>query len=283
MFKIVNGRTGRETPCLGPQASFFFGPESNSPQSTTSPSREPRFIVGAFERKTDDEPSYGQESRHTPFESGFRIELTHIREKDLLSPPLLNRRWSDSSEAPICEFREVVQEYDARSGVPEWPGILRFVFRFLILLESIAVLATATHSVSIYTRFLWLHFPESNPARPPEVNLFPTSFFQVVAGVSLVSSAITWSLALRRRYTGTTTVGDPLVMALSGLMAGLWVAAMAISRQYESPDEPGLAWYACHHTVRPQREIANHRLVCAEQVSSPSGCCTLEVLDLIRL
>lgn len=279
MFKIANGRTGRETPCFGPRPSFSSRPESNSPQSTTSPSREPRFIVGSFERRTDDEPYHGQESKHNPSESSFRIELTDIREKDLLSPPLPNRRWSESSDATSCEFREVVQEYDARSGVPAWPGILRFIFRVLILLESIAVLVIATHSVSIYTNILSMSFA-GVPARPAPANLFPTSFLQVVAGVSLVSSILTWFHAWRRRYTGATTVDDPLAMVLSGLTMGLWVAALAVSWQHESPDEPGLAWWTCHGTSRPPREIANYQLVCAEQVSSLLGCCTLKDLDL---
>jgi len=272
MFTVANGRTGRETPCFGPRPSFTFRPAPNSPQSTTSPSREPRFVVGPFESRTYDEPSHGQESRHTPSESSFRIELTHIREKDLLSPPLPNRRWSESSDATSCEFREVVQEPDARSHVPKWPGILRFIFRFLILLESIAVLVIATHSVAIYTDSPSIRFTGVDPARPAEVNLFPTSFLQVVAGVSLVSSILTWLHALRRRYTGTTTVGDPLAMVLSGLMTGLWVAATAVSKQYDSADEPGLAWWACHRMDRPLRENVNYNLVCAEQVSFPLGC-----------
>lgn len=279
MFAVANGRTGRETPCFGPRPSFSFRLESSSPQSTTSPSREPRFIVGPFESRRHDEPSYGEGIRHSPSESSFRIELTHIREKDLLSPPLPNRRWSESSDATSCEFTEEVQEHDTRSSVPKWPSILRILFRSLILLESIAVLVIATHSVSIYTDSQ----PRStdvNPPRPDQVNLFPTSFLQVVAGVSLVSSILTWLHALRRRYTGTTVISDPLAMAVSGLMTGLWVAATAISTQYESPDEPGLTWWACHRAGRPLREDVNYNLVCAEQVSFPLGCCTLEDLNL---
>lgn len=267
MFAIANGRTGRETPCLGPRPSFSFRPELSSPQSTTSPTREPRFIVGPFESRTFEEPSHGEEPRHTPSESSFRIELTHIREKDLLSPPLPGRRWSISSDATSCDFGEVGQKDDVRFGPSTWPGILRFIFRFLILVESIAVLVIATHSVSIYTNSQSIRSTGADPAWPAEVNLFPTSFLQVVAGVSLVASLLTWLHDLRRRYNGTTTIADPLSMVSSGLMTGLWIATTAISRQPELPDEPSLAWWACHRTGNPLNESVNYNLVCAEQVS----------------
>ena len=271
MFTIANGRTGRETPCFGPRPSFSFRRESQSPQSTTSPLREPRFIVGPFESRADDEPSHGEESRRTPSESTFRIELTHIREKDLLSPPILGRRWSESSDATSCEVREVVQQNDVRLRGLRWPGILRFVFRSLTLLQSIAVLVLAAHSESIYMRTQSIRVAGSDPAWPAEVKLFSARFVQVVAGISLVSSLFTWLHALRRRYAGTTTVGDQFVMASSGLMMGLWVAATAISRQHEGPDEPSLAWWACHRTGNPPNGRVAYNLVCAELVSSSLG------------
>ena len=280
MFAIANGRTGRETPCFGPRPSFSFRPESSSPQSTVSPSREPRFIVGPFESRVDDEPFHGQEPRLTPSESSFRIELTHIREKDLLSPPLPGRRWSISSDATSCDFREVVQKNDVQFTAPRWPSILRFIFRFLILLESIAVLVIATHSVSIYTGSQPIRSTGVDPTSPAEINLFPTSFLQVVAGISLVSSLLTWLHALRSRYTGISSVGDHLAMVSSGLMTGLWVATAAIFRQHESSDEPSLAWLACHQTGSQLKESTDYRLICAEQVRLSLGCCMAEDLEL---
>ena len=280
MPPISNSRAAaRQMPlCTPTHSSRSSPPVLNLSDSAQSPSREPRFIVGSFETRAYDQPSDGEESRRTPNTPSFHIEVTHIRERDLLSPPLPGRRWSESSVTTDCASKKPWKGNGARSDGPRWPGIIRSLLRLVIILESAAVLGLVTHSTSIYLDTRTVLFSDGRPAWSTEVNLFPARFLQVVASLSLATCLLTVTHQLWRRVTTVTPVGDQMALVSSGLMAGLWVASVAITRQHDHRNDAKLAGWACYRAGRPINQIVNYNLICAEQVSLPWDTADLEAL-----
>lgn len=258
MFTTFNHRTDLSEGLS--DISTSFSTERPPPYSCISPSREPRFIVGPFEPISSPQPSPGFPP---PEDLSFRIEVTDIREKDLLRPPTPGLPWFKSSQDTSYEGSE--RETTGSEG-PRLPGIFRFLLRLVIFLESAAVLSLTTHSVSIFTRTQTIRFGGIEPAWPDQIELFPARFRQAVACTSLSISLLVLVHLLWRRFTTPPLFDNYYAIVCSGLMMGLWFAAAIVSRQHPGHEKGTIASWACPRAgTRPIR-VVDYNLICAEQV-----------------
>lgn len=269
MSTVFISRAGRPISLSTTPPSYSFRPVLNQAPVDQSPSQEPKFIVGDFETTAYNNPSYGTESGHTSYNPSFRIEVTHIQEKDLLEPPTRGQAWSRSPSPAGYGFNRRLEQNNIPFDGSRWMGILRFTLRLLILVASAAIIGLLTHSMSVYFCTQTINFSGVEAAWPTQVNLFPSHFLLVVGVISLASSFVTLVQSFWHRVAVPIPLGDKFAIVLSGILIGLWIASAFVFEGYKKPDKASLVWWACYREGGPADQLVGYDLVCAEHVRFP--------------
>ncbi|KAI9873402.1 MAG: hypothetical protein M1830_000435 [Pleopsidium flavum] len=281
MSTVSTIRPGRSIPSLTPPPSYSFRPVLGDPPDQ-SPSQEPRFVVGDFQ-STYSNSSYGTESGYTPYESSFRIEVTHVQGKDLLDPPVRGQGWPRSPSPAGYGFNRPPERTDMPFDGSRGMGTLRFTLRLLILVASAVTIGLLTHSMSIYFRTKTINVSGVEPAWPNQVSLFPTYFLLSVAAVSLASSFVTLVQSFWHRTAVPISLGDKFTIILSGILIGSWIASAFIFEGYKKPDSASLVWWACYRKGGPADQLVGYDLVCAKHTAAQDMGIALNVLELFVL
>lgn len=262
MFTASISRADSPPPSSTPPPYSFY-PEQDQGPLVQSPSQEPKFVVGDFETAADNDSSYGAESGYPAYDSSFRIELTHIEEKDLLDP----LTWPRSPPLTCQGFDERLLTDSTPSDGLRWTGILRFTLRLCVLVGSAAIIGLLTHSTSIYFRTKTVHFPGADAAWPDSVKLFPTHFLLAVAIFSLSSSFILLLQSFWNRVVVPIPLGDIVSAIFSGISIAFWIASAFVFERYKNPNKASLVWWACYRKGGPADQLVAYDLVCSEHVS----------------
>ncbi len=223
------------------------------------------FSISQFDYSN---PSYGAESEYNSYDANYRVEMTHVQERDLLELPSRSHgRSRSTSPVDFSSRAPPTMAIELTSNAPRWPGVVRLVLRMLIMLSSAAIVGLLAHSLSIYYKTRNMNFSGNEPAWPKSLYLLPSNLLAGVAVASLNCSIVILIQSLRQKFSAPITTGDKSAVAFAIFFIAAWTVAAVVFKRFQEPDKANMAWHACLRKGGATAKLANFDMVCQEQVS----------------